>query len=324
MSLTGLLFVVSMAAGQAAPEAPGAPIRDSPLQVIPDRGAVPPIIAIMRETDPAELARRAAAREYGRRIRLMRHRYFDGMKDTGRRHQGIAELRAFTDPVAFMPLVEELKGERDDVRLALLEHLAGAGPEGQPALAWMAIDEGADPGLRQEAARRVSSPPTEEVLAVLDRGLRSPRHDVANAAGSLAGSVNALATIPLLIFAQVTRDEPQGQGDLAWIAVQTQRAYVQRVDAVVGNGAAGFFPVPGIVTEGAILRVVDAVVVIYRTEVHQALVSMTSRDWGRPTESLGYDIPRWFAWYNQEYVPFKNERLREALLDGEERGAVER
>ena len=62
------------------------------------------------------------------------------------------------------------------------------------------------------------------------------------------------------------------------------------------------------------MRVVDAVVVIYRTEIHRSLVAMTTDNWGRPTDYLGYDINAWWSWYNTQYVPYKNEQARLAKL----------
>ena len=44
------------------------------------------------------------------------------------------------------------------------------------------------------------------------------------------------------------------------------------------------------------------------------LVGVTSEDWGHDTAGMGYDIRQWWAWYNEQYVPFKNEQAREAGL----------
>jgi hypothetical protein len=143
---------------------------------------------------------------------------------------------------------------------------------------------------------------------------------VANNAGIVASAVNALETIPLLIFAQATRDEVQQTGDLAWIAINTQQAYVANVQPVVGDGAAAFQPILGRISEGIVLRVMDAVVVVYRTDIHHALTTMTSRDWGQPTEPFGYDMNAWWQWYNSVYVPFKNEQARQAALEQEPAG----
>jgi hypothetical protein len=72
--------------------------------------------------------------------------------------------------------------------------------------------------------------------------------------------------------------------------------------------------VVGVVSEGAVLRVVDAVAIFYRTEVHRVVVSMTTADWGQSTEHLGYDLPAWWRWYNEQYVPYKNEQAALAAL----------
>ena len=140
---------------------------------------------------------------------------------------------------------------------------------------------------------------------------------MAGNAGALAGTLNALETIPLLIFAQATEDEPEDTGDLAWIAVQTQQAYIAELEPIVGGGAGAFAPVPGIASDGFVLRAVDAVVIVYRTPIHRALVNLTTHDWGRSTADFGYDMPRWYRWYNEEYVPHVNERRRLEALSRE-------
>jgi len=156
---------------------------------------------------------------------------------------------------------------------------------------------------------RMDKQPAQPVLKVLDRGLRSNMHEVANAAGALAGTLNALDTIPLLIAGQATADDrPDNEGDLAWIAIQTQTAYIQGLRAVAGNNSGAFEPIVGILNEGTVMRVMDAVVVVYRTEVNRSLVNLTSNDWGQSTEHLGYNINDWWNWYNNTYVPYKNQQ----------------
>jgi hypothetical protein len=154
-------------------------------------------------------------------------------------------------------------------------------------------------------------PPARPVLRVLDMTLRSPKHQIANNAGLVAGSIGALETIPLLIVGQNTRDpRPSDEGDLAWIAIQTQTAFVSGLVPVVGDSAGAFQPVVGVVNEGIVLRATDAVVIVYRTVIHTALVAMTTADWGQSTAHLGYDRNAWWAWYNDVYVPFKREQAR--------------
>lgn len=272
------------------------------LDPIPDHGAVPPIVAPAAEPAPDE----AAVREFARAIRRIRREHLGDVRDAALRAEGINQLRELTDPAAFGPLVDELAGERGDVRLAVLDHLAVQGDLGQAALARVAVND-PDEAMRYEAMRRMVAPASDAVLREIEAGLRSPVHEIANHAGTLAGSLRALETIPLLIFAQATADPVGDDGDVAWIAIETQRAFVAAVEPVVGSGAGAFQPIPGIVTEGAILRVVDAVAIFYRTEVHRVLVVMTTDDWGQSTAALGYDIRRWWEWYNAEYVPFRNQ-----------------
>ena len=283
------------------------------LSPIPDHGAVPPIVEPAGRNGDEELAFRRRSRELATQIRRIRHDYLGDTRADALRARGIDELRMLTDHAAFIPLIEELADEKDDVRLAVLDHLAAQGGDGQAALAWAAIFDD-DEAVRLEAQRRMVSPASAHVLRVLDAGLRSNRHDIANHAGALAGSLRALEAIPLLIFAQVTADPFEKKGDLAWIAVATQRAFVAGLEPVVGSGAGAFRPIPGVVQEGAILRVVDAVVIFYRTEVHRSLVLMTTDDWGQSTAHLGYDMRQWWLWYNQQYVPARNAERAEAAL----------
>ncbi len=275
------------------------------LSPIPDHGAVPPMVEPAARSGDEELAFRRQSRKLATQIRRIRHEYLGDTRADDLRARGIDELRRLTDPAAFIPLIEELASQKDDVLLAVLDHLAAQGDDGQAALAWAAIFH-ENEAVRHEAQRRMVSPASAPALRVLDTGLRSNRHDIANHAGTLAGSLRALEAIPLLIFAQVTADPFERKGDLAWIAVATQRAFVAGLEPVVGSGAGAFRPIPGIVQEGAILRIVDAVVIFYRTEVHRSLVLMTTDEWGQSTAHLGYDPREWWVWYNEHYVPAKN------------------
>ena len=283
------------------------------LTPIPDHGAVPPIVQMAVRPTPQELEFRARSRDYGRRIRRIRHEYLGKIRVPALRAQGIAELQMLEDPAAFKPLIEELVREQDDVRLAVLDHLTAQGDEGQAAVAWVAIHDG-DERIRHEATRRLVAPASPPVLRVLDQGLRSPVHEIANHAGTVAGATFALESIPLLIFAQATGDPVENEGDLAWILVATQTAYVAGIEPIVGSGSGAFAVIPGVVQEGVLLRVVDAVAIFYRTEIHRVLVGMTTDDWGQSTEHLAYDMKAWWEWYNAEYVPFKNEQLAEARM----------
>ncbi|MHC5023400.1 MAG: hypothetical protein ACYTGG_05750 [Planctomycetota bacterium] len=316
--LLAMLWTPPVVAQSSRPEPPRDP-RHGLLTPIPSEGSVPPIIDLLQVRSDEELATRARIRDYVQQIRRIRHKHFGRISVEKIRAAGIERLMEFTDPAAFRPMIDELLGEADDVRLAVLDHFAAQGDEGQAALARVAIYV-EDEAMRHEAMRRLVTPAPPPVLRELDQALRSPYHAVADNAGALAGTLNVLESIPLLIFSQATEDRPADTGDLAWIAVQTQHVYVQRLEPVVAGGAAAFQPIPGIVSDGFVLQIQDAVVVIYRTNIHRSLVTMTSQDWGESTEHLGYDMRAWWEWYNREYVPHKNaeRRLDELVEQGDE------
>ena len=122
--------------------------------------------------------------------------------------------------------------------------------------------------------------------------------------------------IPHLIATQYAGQKRRRTGDQAWIAIGTQTSYIQNLVPVVGDGAGAFRPVPGIINQGFVMRVTEAVAVIYRTEVHRVLVDMTTRATGRDTSANGWSLERWREWYNSEYLPLARVE-RQAELDRE-------
>ena len=140
--------------------------------------------------------------------------------------------------------------------------------------------------------------------------------DRATEAAVAAGVLEARRMLPHLIAAQYTAASGRARGDLAWIAMGTQRSYVANLIPVVGDGSGAFRPVPGVINEGFVLRVTDAVAVVYRTEVHRVLVGMTSEATGRDTSVNGWSLVRWRDWYNREYLPI-------ALAEAQDRLDVE-
>jgi hypothetical protein len=284
------------------------------LTPIPEAGEVPPILGMLDGPSECELRVRAAARKYAQQIKLIRHRYFGQIKVQRVRKEGLSHLVEFTDPASFRPLIEELAREQDDVRLALIAHLANQGDPGQAALAWLAIHD-ADSAIRHEALNRLTAPASGSVLSVLNSALRSREASVANNAATAASTLNVVEAIPLLIFAQAVANPPTEQvGDLAWIAIETQRTFVSGLVPVTGDASGAFQPIISTVSEGSVLRIQDAVVISYRTEVHTTLVNLTTNDWGQPTAQLGYNIDAWWRWYNQQYLPRKNQQRLEAQL----------
>ncbi len=261
---------------------------------------------------PAQVSvpRNASERE-AIRLRQLRREHFGSVRVPELRAKGLAALAEFGDANSIELLYTMLRKEKPDVRDAMLDRIDSFGAKGQAALTWIAIED-PDAAMRAAATERIDRPATPATLGVLDLALRQNAHATVNRAGGLAGTLNALPAIPLLIFAQVASDEVENQGDLAWIAMGTQRSYVSNVQPVLGAGSGAFTPIVSTILEGFVLRVTDAVAVTYRADAHNSLVAMTTADWGKPTGHLGYDPKAWWAWYNDEYVPFKRAQAAEA------------
>ena len=287
------------AGAQQLPASPSVPA--ALVTPIPATGAVPPIADRAVLTVPRELAPGVSAAEYERRAKALKASCFGGRKGATRA-RGITQLSDWTDPTSWPVLWRVLRTEADDVRLAVLDHFAAQGGLGEAQLADIAIRDD-DAAIRHEASRRIRRPAGPEALAVIDNALRAPQHSIANNAGILAGRVDAFAAIPVLIFAQATADEARTKADLAWIAIATRQSYVANVVPIVGNGSGAFQPVIGSVASGVVMRVQDAVVYTYRADVHNALVSLATRQSGQATADFGWDMARWWSWFNTQFVP---------------------
>jgi hypothetical protein len=246
---------------------------------------------------------------YEREIKRLRGRFFRGIRGTEVRQVGMRRMRAYTDPAAFPLLTELLFPEGEDVRDAVLDHLAGLRTdEADAAIAWEAV-YGADESDRAASLGTLERVRDERGVSrlvedVVRSGLREPDPTIPIEATRAAASLGLFDLIPIIAQAQVASRGGERQGDLAWIMVGTQRAFVSDVQPIVADGAVAFDPQLSVVSEGTILRVSDAFVAVYRVEVHEILVGMTSEAWGQPTGHLGYDVPAWGRWYRDAFEPF--------------------
>jgi hypothetical protein len=279
------------------------------------------VVQVPNPDDPAvrtyaatQKQRVAAERE----MRKLRAEYFDNIRNTEIRQIGISKLRQYADrPFLYPALLREFARCGEDVRGAILDLFADQqSDEGDTTLAWTAIfdkDEGWRAMAAERLQRRIKDPgeATTRMKQVIAHGLRRDSTEKQMAAAArLASQLNVLEVIPLLIAAQAggtqtTTARVGGDGDtsLAYILVGTQTAYVADLDVVVGDNAVAFDPQLAVITEGTYLRIISAHVITYRTEVHSALVDITSRAWGRPTGGFGYDQDRWAQWYKSEFLP---------------------
>lgn len=311
----------------AQAEAPGAPEGEAPRSA----GAATPA-----RPDPSARERMKAFERAINRIRVTR---FGNVRVQDIRNTGVEEVRRAigdyareeakatgatareAEPLAFPVLLEVFSRERLDVRLAALDIFAQHGsPEGDAALAWAAIFEDSPrelaPAIRAAAADRLverlttapegTEPPgaTEGVRLTLAHALRQGDAQQASDAARLVNRLGLIEAIPALITAQVDRPASRTrQGPKAFIFVGNQRSFVADVTPVVGSNAVAFDPLIGTLNTGALLVVHDSLVTSYRTEVHEALVQLTSRAWGESTAYLGYDIAGWRKWWNDIFLP---------------------
>jgi len=229
------------------------------------------------------------------------------------REEGLRMLRTFTAPEGQWAIYHASRGAEGPIKLQVLEHLALLGASGQAGLTWIAIHD-PDAAIRNEAAVRIEQPASGAALSVLEGALRSPNHMVVNQAGLLAGQINAVKAIPLLIAAQFAQDPVRDQSDLAWIAIGTQRSYVANLIPITGNSSAGFQPVIGQIYEGVVMAIDDAAAVAttYRPGVHQSLMALATLDSGQSTAHLGWDLNAWVGWYNDTYRPILAARAAES------------
>ncbi len=308
------LVLALLGAGAARAQTPR-PVVD----VRPAAPAVPAWVEVQIQDPDDPKVREYAARQkrkvqMERELRKLRQTHFGDMRNVAIRQAGIDKLRSYTDPAIFPSLLEIFQREKDDVRHAILDHLASLRTdEADTTLCWAAVFD-RNPAIREGAAAQVvrrareSGGPSERIRTVIAEGFRRNRDAEVIAAARLAQSLRLAEAIPALINAQVQQVAQIGGGyddsSLGYIMVGTQQAFVSDLTPVVGDSAVAFDPTVAVVTEGVYLRVLDAVVVTYRVEVNNALIGLSSDLWGRPTNRLGWDQEAWREWYTKEFKPY--------------------
>lgn len=320
-------------------EAANAQASMSPRAHVPGGGSA--VVAVpndpMLNPDSPE-ARAYAALQREKRIieremRLIRRRHFGSMRNIERRETGMRKLREFTDPPALILMTELFDRENEDVREAVLDHFSSLkNDHGDAALAWEGVhgrDEWYRARARAHLVMRLTDGPADgspdiggvstRVRGVIAAALTGEDDTAAVAAGRLAGALKLYEFIPMMASAQVA---PRGggqerTGDLGWIMIGQQKSFVADLVPVVSNNAVGLDPQIGVVSDGVMLRVHDAVVTVYRTELYHELVAMTSAAWGRPTHALGYDAGAWRRWYADEFVPHLNANAGDVSPTGD-------
>jgi hypothetical protein len=303
--------VIACPPDQSTPAAPDSGGDSWTTNLIPARGT-PEALAYAN----AKKSRQQVEKD----LKKLRAKYFHGIRNTETRQLGIIELRKYTDPAIFPSLIQVFADEGTDVRDALLDHFRDLKTdEADASIAWAAVF-GKDKEFRAHAAERLADRTretgdvTNRVKWVISLGLRDHANDQVAAAAGLAQQLQLYDAIPMLINAQISqssgpsRADDGGEPALAYILVGTQQAYVQQLTPIVGDNAVAFNPQLGVVTNGVVLRVIDAVVITYRTEVNAALIGLSTQGWGgQSTASLGWDQKAWRTWYTKDFLPYRHK-----------------
>lgn len=220
----------------------------------------------------------------------------------------MARLEAFGDEPAALPLLRDVFERAPvEVRLPIVSMLFDrASGAADVELARWALDD-ADEEVRSEAERLLWTRCWADHVSVgvkreLADALNGSDHDRANRAAEVIETLELYEAIPAMINAQIVQraatgaERGGGSQRQAWILVGTQRTFVADVTPIVGTGSVAFDPTIGVLTEGSLLVVRDAVATIYRHQVHSALVRMTSAASGQDTSLLGYNTEQWRHW----------------------------
>lgn len=197
-----------------------------------------------------------------------------------------------------------------EVRKALFTALAKEPVLGPTTLVEFAI-RGDDP-LPAEARELLPRVLPAGAIAVVRAALSGPRERDINRAAMIAGAHPAASLIPALIQAQFAQTDSSRRGDEAWIAIGKSTTYVAGLVPVVGDASGAFQPIPGVVFEGSVLRIMESAVTIYRTEVHDALVATVEHATGQPAPPFGFDRERWLAWHRDEFPALAALHQRQA------------
>ncbi|MFO0833783.1 MAG: hypothetical protein U0638_02340 [Phycisphaerales bacterium] len=299
----------------------GAQESKGPIETIgPDTTITPEVDAAQREFAAAKKKIRVLEQE----LRKLRRAHFGTIKRVDIRQEGLAKLRTYTEPAIFASLIEIFKNDADDVRTTVLDIFSDSRSDsGDAALAWVAMtdrDSNVKAAALDRLQRRLAAVggASDRINLVVLKALRSGDEAQIAGAAELAGNIGLYEVIPWLISAQVAQTARAGnsgsgqdQGDLAYILLGQQVAFVSGLTPVVSDNAVAFDPQVSVAYNGTLLRVNDAAVTTYRTEVHTALVGLSSRYTGRPTIGMGWDQDKWWSWYKDEFMPLKKARAAE-------------
>jgi len=291
-----------------------------------------------------ELRKKEAALQ--RDLKKLRAKHFRNQRYTPTREAGVAALRhEYNQPWMFPSLVEVFTEERDEDVVStvcgiLRDSATDVGDRGLAYVAATTTEEIWRSHTTQALAARTKSRfgrPPAGAVAVFQAALQSgDTHAMDGAA--VAGQV--LSLIELIPFIIPTQPGAGGQGGggggtgrqrgpLAWIAIGTQKSYVADLTPIVSQGAVAFDPTPGVVTEGTLFVVNDAVVTWSPRIANGALSTLASAATGEDAAAmrsrLGMRFDSWKDWYfstGREAIEKKLAERESAAADAEAKASI--
>ncbi len=217
------------------------------------------------------------------------------------RARALEAIRSLRDASSYARLWKEIRPLGLDVNEAFFDALLQGGSVGLEFLTTIAIEDD-DPLKRLESRTRLPKSATPEMAALISKHLNADKESWVNRAAMVASATNAAQLIPQLIDAQSAEGTTTGTGgNGCWIVFGRQTSYIAGLVPVAGDNSGAFQPIPGIIYEGSLLQITDSVVLIYRTEVYTALVTLVQANTGASVASLGNNKELWRDWYRDQY-----------------------
>lgn len=304
--------------------------------------------AVKREeakVTPEQLEFRKKELALQKELKKVRAKYFRNQRYHPTREAGVAILKKdYTQPWMFPSLLEVFTEERDeDVVSTVAGILRDSNTDfGDRGLAFVAATTHEElwrthsiEGIAARTKVLFGRPPAGAV-AVFQAALQSGDTHAMDGA-SVAGQ--ALSLVELIPFIIPTQPGAPGQGGgggtgrqrgpLAWIAIGTQKSYVADLTPIVSEGAVAFDPTPGVVTEGTLFVVNDAVVTWSPRIANTALSTLgglaTGEDPAALRSRLGMRFDPWKDWYfatGREAIEKKLAEREAAAVEAEAKSKI--
>jgi len=296
---------------------------------------------------PAPTARSQHAAEAGRlrnferALNGVRFRYFDAPDRGGRRTLGIARLerllRAEPDPRKYSLAWDAFARVNEIDRAAIIDIFASTDTDaGWTMLGWLAVFEDGplgDRALDSLAARRDRVRWLVGITEIAEGAILSEHPLHAQRASLLVEAVGLVDVVPAMIVGQIwppdARSAEEGLSDRIYLR-QTRPPPAQFNDFLARNRPMRLHSLEAEYAGSGVIQVKrrehfgirdfssrnrNLQPVFHRGGTHESLIRMTTREWGRPTDYLGWDVAQWQRWYIEEFQPLVVERRR--ALTGE-------